>query len=163
MHSPIVAHEVNQKTGEASRFDPRLFLRDEELDHGIGLLLAAERALRRAAARLESDAGLNGSAARILLAIRFQPALTVSQMRESLDMTVPTLARLLGELDKRGLIAKTPSGMDARKRRLSLSPAGEDVIEPAVSAMRASLREAYREAGANAVVGAKSVLEALRP
>ena len=158
MHSPIVAHEVNQKTGEASRFDPRLFLRDEELDHGIGLLLAAERALRR-----ESDAGLNGSAARILLAIRFQPALTVSQMRESLDMTVPTLARLLGELDKRGLIAKTPSGMDARKRRLSLSPAGEDVIEPAVSAMRASLREAYREAGANAVVGAKSVLEALRP
>ena len=38
-----MASEVNQKTGESARVDPRLFLREEELDSGIALLLASER------------------------------------------------------------------------------------------------------------------------
>ncbi|WP_300380077.1 hypothetical protein [Henriciella sp.] len=156
-----MASEVNQKPGETGRVDPRLFLREEELDNGIALLLASERAVSAALRRNQDRTGLNMPSLRLMITIRFQPGLTVSELRDLTGATTPTLARLLGELDKLHLINKQPGGRDARRRRLSLSDEGEELLTPVISDLRAGLREAYREAGASAVAGTRSVLEAL--
>ena len=156
-----MASEVNQKPGETGRVDPRLFLREEELDDGIALLLASERVIAAALRRNQDATGLNMPALRLLMTIRFSPGLTVTELRDELGATTPTLARLLGELDRRHLIFKKPGGRDARRRRLSLSEDGEKLADPVVLDMRSAMREAYREAGASAVAGTRAVLEAL--
>ena len=61
--------------------DPRLYLRDEELERGVGLILAGERALSAAAEDARQAAGLSRSEMQALMAIRFQPGLSVSQLR----------------------------------------------------------------------------------
>ncbi|WP_143435443.1 MarR family winged helix-turn-helix transcriptional regulator [Henriciella aquimarina] len=141
--------------------DPRLFLREEELDNGIALLLASERAIAAALRRGQEETGLNMPALRLLITIRYEPNRTVSELRELTGATTPTMARLLGELDKRELIRKTPGGRDARRRRLSVSEQGEQVLNPVVSELRSAMREAFREAGATSVAGNRAVLEAL--
>lgn len=153
--------EVKQSTAETGRVDPRLFLREEELDNGIALLLASERALAETLRRGLDATKLNMPGLKLLITIRFKPGLTVSELRDLTGSTTPTLARLLGELDKRDLIHKKTGGRDARRRRLSLSEEGEKLIAPVVEDLRSALREAFREAGANAVSGTRAVLEAL--
>ena len=134
--------DVNQIRANAPGFDPRLFLRDEELDYGIALLLAGERALMKASG--------------------FQPGQTVNTLREQLDATTPTFARIIADLEKRGLIERRQSAQgDRRTRQLFLSHEGKRVTDPATIAMRDRLRQAYRTAGSGAVGGARTVLEAL--
>ncbi len=153
---------VNQIRANAPGFDPRLFLRDEELDYGIALLLAGERALMKAASEISRDFDLPQLAARVLITIRFQPGQSVTALRQQLHTTTPTLARILGDLDQRGLIERRQSEHgDRRTRCLFLSHQGKRVTDPATLAMRDRLRRAYRAAGSGAVSGVRAVLEAL--
>lgn len=153
---------VNQIRANAPGFDPRLFLRDEELDYGIALLLAGERALMKAVSEISRDFDLPQLAARVLITIRFQPGQSVTALRQQLHTTTPTLARILGDLDQRGLIERRQSEHgDRRTRCLFLSHQGKRVTDPATLAMRDRLRRAYRAAGSGAVSGVRAVLEAL--
>lgn len=154
--------DVNQIRANAPGFDPRLFLRDEELDYGIALLLAGERALMKAAGDIARDFSLPNLAARVLITVRFQPGQTVNTLRDQLDATTPTFARIIADLEKRGLIERRQSAQgDRRTRQLFLSHEGKRVTDPATIAMRDRLRQAYRAVGSGAVGGARSVLEAL--
>lgn len=154
--------DVNQIRANAPGFDPRLFLRDEELDYGIALLLAGERALMKASGEIARDFSLPALAARVLITVRFQPGQTVNTLREQLDATTPTFARIIADLEKRGLIERRQSAQgDRRTRQLFLSHEGKRVTDPATIAMRDRLRQAYRTAGSGAVGGARTVLEAL--
>jgi len=160
-----MAREVNTRAhgqAESNRpVDTRLYLRDEELDRGVGLILAGERALSAAAESARRAAGLSRGEFEILMAIRHGDGLDVSALRERLGATTPTLARILAGLDRRGFITRTPDRADRRRRRLWLSPAGEQAMGPVVEAMRAALRKAYRDAGPGQVSGARALLEAL--
>lgn len=124
-------------------------------------MLAGERVLMRQANHLSDMAKIPPLAARTLIAIRFAPGPSVSALRDQLDATVPTFARILGELDRKGLIERRPSRIDARQRTLYLTTEGKRMTDPSAIAMRNTLREAYRRAGASAVAGARAVLEAL--
>lgn len=153
---------VNQIRANAPGFDPRLFLRDEELDYGIALLLAGERALMNATREIAQEFEMPVLAAKTLLTIRFQPGHSVTQLCEQLDTTTPTFARIIADLEKRGLIERRKSNSgDRRVRNLFLSHEGKRVTDPATIAMRDKLRKAYRTAGSGAVGGVRSVLEAL--
>ena len=152
---------MSSQVNTSSSFDPRLFLRDEELDRGVALIMASERALSQAAEASRKAGALSKTELQALMAIRATPGLTVSELRGKLGATVPTLARILGKLDERGLVRRKKSGQDGRKRKLELSLAGEAVAEPVASAMRNALRAAYRSAGSDQVAGARAVLEAL--
>ncbi|MEL7040022.1 MAG: helix-turn-helix domain-containing protein [Pseudomonadota bacterium] len=153
---------VNQLRANAPGFDPRLFLKDEELDYGIALLLAGERALMKAAGEIASDMDMPALSARTLIAIRFQPGESVNQLRDQLNATTPTFARIIADLDQRGLVERRRSERgDRRTRRLYLSHEGKRVTDAATIAMRDRLRQAYRAAGSSAVGGARLVLEAL--
>ena len=153
--------DVNQMRRNPQSFDPRLFLRDEELDYGIALVLAGERTLIRQAGELALENGLPALASRTLIALRFEPGLTVSVMRAQMGATVPTFARIIADLGTRGLIERRKSERDGRARTLFLTTDGKRLTDPAAIAMRDALRDAYRKAGATAVAGARSVLEAL--
>ena len=142
-------------------FDPRLFLVDQELDRGIGLLLAGGAELTRAAEQARHKAGLSKPEMQILMAIRYQPGQTVSDLREALNMTVPTFARILGQLDARDLILREKEVSDARRRALFLSEAGTRLTTDIAVTLRDRLRQAYKQAGPDAVEGVRRVLEAL--
>lgn len=153
--------EVNTSPPRPGASDSRLYLRDEELDRGVALILAGRQRLVRAADRARKAGGFSRAQMQALLAIRFQPGLGVAELRARMGATVPTFARLLAALDERALIARERDGEDRRRRRLALSPAGLDATQPVTEAMRDTLRDAYREAGPQAVEGARQVLEAL--
>ena len=153
---------VNQIRANAPGFDPRLFLRDEELDYGIALLLAGERALMKAAGEIARSFDMPILAARTLITMRFQPGETVNRLRSQLDATTPTFARIIADLEKQGLIERRQSEQgDRRTRQLFLSHEGKRVTDPAAIEMRNRLRQAYRTAGSGAVGGVRAVLEAL--
>jgi DNA-binding MarR family transcriptional regulator len=160
-----MAREVNtraQGSAESNRpADTRLYLRDEELDRGVGLIFAGQRTLSAAGEPARRAAGLSRGELEVLMAIRHGGGLDVSALRDGLGATTPTLARILAGLDRRGFIARTPDRDDRRRRRLWLSPAGEQAVAPVVEAMRAALRKAYRDAGPGQVSGARAMLEAL--
>lgn len=152
---------MSSQVNTSNSFDPRLFLRDEELDRGVALILASERALTAAAEQARTTAALSKTELQALMTIRANPGLTVKDLRKRLRATTPTLARILGKLDARGLVRKKKSGQDGRMRKLELSLAGTALADPIATAMRNLLREAYRSAGAEHVGGARAVLEAL--
>ena len=153
---------VNQIRANAPGFDPRLFLRDEELDYGIALLLAGERALMKAAGEIARTFDMPILAARTLITMRFQPGETVNRLRTQLDATTPTFARIIADLEKQGLIERRQSEQgDRRTRQRYLSHEGKRMTDPAAIEMRNRLREAYRAAGSGAVGGVRAVLEAL--
>ena len=142
-------------------FDPRLFLTDQELDRGAGLLISGANELMRASETARKKAGLSKSEMQILMAIRYRPGLTVSQLRGELGMTVPTFARIIGQLDTRGLIERARETGDARRRKLTLSDAGVTLTTPIAIEVRERLRLAFRASGPEAVAGARFLLEAL--
>lgn len=142
--------------------DNRLFLRDEELAEGVHLVLAAAGTLDTLLAAPLAAEGLSRSQGDVLMAIGQAPGIDVASLRRQLSMTVPTLARLLGQLDTRGLIDRThSSSKDARRRALHLTPAGTAAAERLSTPLRQRLKAAYRAAGPHEVAGLKTVLEAL--
>ena len=141
--------------------DSRLFLRDEELDHGVALILSAQRHLKAAVSQVRRQVGLSESELELLLAMRAKPGQTVGWLRGHLFMSVPTFARILGRLDKRDLIRKQRGVSDSRQRQLYLSDAGEKMITPIADVLRSQLREAYKMAGVESVAGARATLDAV--
>ena len=142
-------------------FDPRLFLTDQELDRSAGLLISGASALARAAESARKKAGLSKPELQILMAVRYHAGQTVSEVRSTLGMTIPTFARLIGRLDERGLIERSREPGDARRRKLSLSDAGVTLTTPIAIEVRERLRLAFRASGPEAVAGARALLEAL--
>ncbi|WP_339681806.1 MarR family winged helix-turn-helix transcriptional regulator [uncultured Hyphomonas sp.] len=116
----------------------------------------------RAAEEARHKAGLSRPELQILMAIRYTPGQTVGDLRDSLSMTVPTFARIIGELDKRGLIERErEQASDKRRRTLTLSDAGTTLTTQITIVLRERLRLAYRAAGPDAVEGARKVMDAL--
>ena len=157
VHSQTMTLDVNSNRP----FDQRLFLMDQELDRGVALMLRAERALLGEMEKARANTGLSKSEMQVLMAIKHQPDKSVGDIRKLLAMTIPTFARLIGELDRRGLIERHPSHMDRRRRRLVLSDAGAALTTPITIALREKLRTAFRKAGPDAVSGARTVFEAI--
>lgn len=152
---------MSQSVNLTRPFDPRLFLTDQELDRSAGLLISGADELMRVAESSRKSIGLSKPELQILMAIRYRPGQSISQLRTHLGMTTPTFARLLGQLDARGLIARQKEGSDGRRRRLSLSDAGTKLTEPMANEVRERLRLAFRASGPEAVSGARTLLEAL--
>lgn len=142
--------------------DPRLFLRDEELDRALNLLLNASFVLSETSMLAQTTSGLDRNSFSLLLLLRSTPSISVSKARKVLGITVPTFARLLAKLEAGGLISKTSGDKDGRERLLCLSSAGEVVIAPATQAMRDAIRKAWRTVGPEKVAGTMTVLEAFQ-
>ena len=142
--------------------DPRLFLRDEELDRALNLLLNTNFVLSETSMLAQTKSGLDRNSFTLLLLLRSTPRIGVTDARKILGLTQPTFARLMAKLEKNSLISKISGKKDGRKRLLSLSKQGEAVIAPATQAMRDAIRRAWRSVGPETVAGTMTALEALQ-
>src|SRR5437899_11414050 len=106
--------------------DPRLILREDELDLGLELLLIAEAALwTEVDAALETAApGLGRSHWRALFLIRRRPALGVLDLAALSGLSKQSASKTLAELERAGLAEKSKGDLDGRRRGAALTGTG---------------------------------------
>ena len=143
--------------------DPRLILRDEELDAGLELLLLSEASLWAAAdAALEPEAqGLGRSHYRTLFLLKRRPGLGVRELARLTALSKQGASRTLTELTRLGLVEKGSGEADARRKPARLTREGAAVEARVSERLRSLLARAYRTGGLDAVAGARRMLAAL--
>lgn len=141
--------------------EARLYLKEDELDRTIELLMAAARQFWTAAARPLAIHGLGPAHYRALAGIRRAEGQPISALQAKLGVRKQSLARVLDDLESKGLIRREPSPIDRRARRLALTEAGRLIETEISSALRERLGVIFRACGAEAVGGARDVLAML--
>ncbi|MGE3142649.1 MAG: MarR family winged helix-turn-helix transcriptional regulator [Hyphomonadaceae bacterium] len=139
----------------------RLYLKEEELDRAVDLVFAASRHFWRTAEGVLAAHDLGPAHYRALAAIRRREGLPVSALQARLGVRKQSLARVLSELEKAGLIGRAQSAADRRQRLLTLTEAGREAERETSAALRERLANVFRLAGAEAVAGARTVWQAL--
>jgi DNA-binding MarR family transcriptional regulator len=143
-----------------------LFLREEELDRGLDLLLLAGRQLAAEAKAALDEAGLDETDHRLLFAVQRRPGIALVELCRAMGMTKQTLSRHLRRLAALGLVdqgggAGGTDAADRRRRPLTATPAAGELLARANAAQKRRLRLAFKDAGAASVEGFQRVLQAL--
>lgn len=140
---------------------PRLYLRDQELDQSAALIRAASRMLAELVETSGAPASLSAPELEILQEIYDRGPLDVGDLRHRLLAPKQSLARHLNDLEAAELIERRVDSGDRRRRIVSLSEKGRVLTQSATERRRQALREAFLEAGPEAVAGARRVLQEL--
>ena len=140
-----------------------LFLRETEIRRGIELLYFGYTNMVRGADTLLASHGLGRAHHRALYFIARRPGMPVSDLLSLLTITKQSLSRVLGELQGRGYVAQTVGSRDRRQRLLCLTEAGVALETALFDQLRASVADAYAQAGQGAVTGFWAVLAGLIP
>jgi DNA-binding MarR family transcriptional regulator len=143
--------------------DPRLILRDEELDSGLELMLLAEASLWAAVdTALESEAkGLGRPHWRAAFLLRRRPGVGARDLARLTGLSKQAASRSLTELIKLGLAEIEAGDLDARRRPARLTEAGLAFEARIAERLRAMIARAYRTGGLDGVGGARRILAAL--
>jgi DNA-binding MarR family transcriptional regulator len=143
--------------------DPRLILREDELDAGVELMLLAEASLWAAVdAGLDAEGlGLGRSHWRAAFLLRRRPGIGVQELAHLTSLSKQAASRILADLAGKGLAQKLAGDEDARRRSAALTEQGI-AFEAAISErLRAHLARAYRTGGLDGVAGARAILSAM--
>lgn len=143
--------------------DPRLILREDELDAGLEMLLLAEASLRAAVDQgLEAEGlGLGRSHWRAAFLLRRRPGVGVQELAHLTSHSKQAASRILLDLAAHGLVEKQASDLDGRRRTAALTARGE-TFEAAISErLRNLLTRACRTGGLDGVAGARAILSAM--
>ncbi|PVM85153.1 MarR family winged helix-turn-helix transcriptional regulator [Caulobacter radicis] len=143
--------------------DPRLILREEELDGGLELILLAEAALWAAVdGVLETEGrGLGRSHWRAAFLLRRRPGIGVQDLSKLTSLSKQAASKTLSDLQRLGLAEKASGDLDARRRPAVLTEAGKAFEARVSERLRALLGRAYRTGGLDGVPGARRILAAL--
>jgi DNA-binding MarR family transcriptional regulator len=139
-----------------------LFLREEALREGMDMLFIAWRDSTAASDRVLQEHGLGRAHQRALYFIARRPGLTVGDLLAVLGVTKQSLSRVLRALVEAGLVDQSPGRIDRRQKQLTLTEEGRRLEDRCTAPQRARFAKAYREAGAEAVEGFRTVLRGLR-
>lgn len=138
-----------------------LFLRDEEIERHLELLLLVERELadlgREACTRL----GLSESSFRALYLIQRHPQTTMAELGAVLCIKKQSLSRHLHELSEAGYLVQEEGKTDRRKRYLQVTTEGAAALAQVADIHKRALKRAFMAAGPDAVAGFDRVLNAL--
>ncbi len=106
--------------------DPRLILREEELDSGLELILLAEAALWAAVdAALEAEPlGLGRSHWRAAFLLRRRPGIGVQDLSKLTSLSKQAASRTLADLTKAGLVERGGGDLDGRRKPAVLTAEG---------------------------------------
>jgi len=148
------------KTAE-SRLASPLYLRDEELKHGVDLLFRAYLDVFGKGHAALKTAGLGRAHARALHFIARNPNVTVAGLLQVLKITKQSLNRVLNDLLDSGFVERRQAPSDRRMRQLRLTPKGIALEEALWESQRPRVVRAFREAGPEAVAGFRLVLSGL--
>jgi DNA-binding MarR family transcriptional regulator len=143
--------------------DPRLILREDELDAGLELMLLAQAGLWAVAdAALDADeAGLGRSHWRAAYLLRRRPGVSVQELAHLTSLSKQAASRVIVDLAAKGLVEKAAGELDGRRRTARLTPAGEAFESRVSERLRAHVARAYRTGGLDGVAGARRILTAL--
>lgn len=143
--------------------DPRLILREDELDAGLELLLLAEASLWAAVdLGLEADGlGLGRSHWRAAFLLRRRPGVGVQELAHLTSLSKQAASRILVDLAAKGLVEKAAGDLDGRRRTAALTASGEAFESAITERLRSQLARAYRAAGLDGVAGSRRILSAL--
>lgn len=138
-----------------------LFLTDAQLRRGIEAMFFAYRGFTADPDRILERYGYGRAHHRAVHFINRWPGTTVSNLLSILGVTKQSLNRVLRTLVEDGLVESRVSTRDRRERNLTLTEAGAAFEAELSEAQRARMRDAYRQAGPEAVAGFRAVLEAM--
>ena len=148
MHSP-----------DEDQTDAKKFASDEGLLHGIELMFFAYRGFTQDPDRILDNYAYGRAHHRALHFINRLSGLTVNELLTILGVTKQSLNRVLRQLVDDGLVESRVGKEDRRQRNLYLTAKGKSLEGELSEAQRQRMREAYRNAGADAVKGFEQVLE----
>ena len=143
--------------------DPRLILREDELDAGLELMLLAEAALWAAVDQgLEAEnLGLGRSHWRAAFLLRRRPGLGVQDLSKLTSLSKQAASKTLSDLQRLNLVQKASGDLDARRRPAELTPEGIAFEHRVAERLRTLLGRAYRTGGLDGVAGMRRILSAL--
>lgn len=143
--------------------DPRLILREDELDAGLELLVLAEAALWTAVDQgLEAEGlGLGRSHWRAAFLLRRRPGVGVQELAHLTSLSKQAASRVVVDLQAKGLVEKTAGDLDGRRRSAALTAKGLAFEAAVTERLRSNLARAYRAAGLEGVAGSRRILSAL--
>ena len=147
----------------AAATDPRLILREEELDAAIEVFMLAEAAFWTTADDgLEGEpAGLGRGHYRAALLLKRRPGIGVQDLARLTGQSKQAASKVIKDLVAAGYAASDAGDLDARRRPTRLTQDGE-AFEGKVSArLREHLARAYRYGGLDAAPGARRILAAI--
>ena len=140
-----------------SRINP-LFLREEELRQAMELLFYAYRDFTAEPDAILAKYGFGRAHHRVIYFVGRHPGITVSDLLAILKITKQSLSRVLGQLVREGFVDQRTDPGDRRRRLLHLAPKGQDLERLLTERQSGRIARAYREAGAEAVEGFRTVL-----
>jgi DNA-binding MarR family transcriptional regulator len=152
------SHDPNNPPANAANLG---FPLEADIRLAQDLLFFAYRDFTNAADVILEELGLGRAHHRALHFIGRNPGITVSDLLAILRITKQSLARVLGALVDQGYVAQAQGNQDRRQRLLTLTPAGRALERRLFERQRARLAIAYREAGAAAVDGFRSVMQGI--
>ena len=135
-----------------------LYLRDDELDHGLELLYFASRQLHADVAALCVEGAMDEIDHQALFLVERHPGITLAGLCAALEVSKQTLSRHIKRLAETGLIVQESSAQDRRKRPLRLTAKAADLLGRINAMQKRRLRLAFKSAGAAAVEGFERVL-----
>ena len=137
---------------------PKPFLSDKDLRQGIELLFFAYRDFTAEGDAILAKQRFGRAHHRVIYFVGQYPGMTVSHLLDILAITKQSLSRVLRQLVRDGYIEQTIGTKDRRQRLLSLTEKGRTLERLLTSEQRARIAEAYKNAGAEAVEGFRSVM-----
>lgn len=143
--------------------DPRLILREDELDAGLELMLLAEASLWAAVDQgLASEGlGLGRSHWRAAFLLRRRPGIGVQELAHLTSLSKQAASRILVDLTGKGLAEKQAGDVDGRRRSAVLTARGQAFEASISERLRSHLTRAYRSGGLDGVAGARAILSAM--
>jgi DNA-binding MarR family transcriptional regulator len=138
-----------------------LFLREADLRQAMELLFFGYRDFTADADRILADYGFGRAHHRVIYFVGANEGITVGQLLDILGITKQSLSRVLGQLIEEGYVRQAEDAEDRRRRRLSLTDKGRDLEGRLTAVQSRRIARAYREAGAEAVAGFRTVMRGL--
>jgi DNA-binding MarR family transcriptional regulator len=138
-----------------------LFLRDEELDRTLELMMLAEREVANRTAELRERLGLDDVDFQILYLVQRHQGTTMAELCAVLGLNKQSLSRHVRRLVDLGFLVQAASAGDKRKRPLAITEAGSSQLGEIGTVTKRRLRRAFMNAGPDAVEGFQRVLAEL--
>jgi DNA-binding MarR family transcriptional regulator len=138
-----------------------LFLRDEELESHLELLLLAERELAALTETARDQSGIDETDFRILYCVQRHPRTTPAELQGVLGLPKQSLSRHVRDLIAGGMLRYETDRSDRRKRPLLVTEAGAALLAGLGEINKRRLRRAFMNAGPEAVHGFERVLSEL--
>jgi DNA-binding MarR family transcriptional regulator len=136
-----------------------LFLREDELRHGIELLFFAYRDFTGEADAILVKYGLGRAHHRVIYFVGRNPSIMVSDLLGILNITKQSLSRVLSRLISDGYITAQQGLDDKRQRLLSLTEKGAELELMLTNIQKARFSRAYKKAGFESIYGFLEVLK----